>query len=455
MNYLCNTYNADGYLSLYGCKVFVLYKRFKFPVLLEAAFEITASPTSAPKIFIPRLDGFHIGMVDQSSTKPASGLYTCISCQVAFDSAEIQRIHYRSDWHRYNLKRKVADLPPVTADQFQQKTQAQKTAEAREIQTKDEFNGYCNACRKSFGTQNAYTNHLQSRKHKEAASKNQNGPLKPIMKAPESTESSSPDVDMIITDETTEEELLAKIDEKIKTAQRLEETDCLFCSHKSDTFEDNIEHMTAIHSFFIPDIEYLVDLRGLIKYLGEKISVGNVCLYCNGKGRGYRSLEAVRAHMTDKGHCMIAYEDDDDAAELVDFYDFSSSYPQLGEGEDIDAELSTLTQSLQLAEDDMSLVLPSGAVVGHRHLKRYYDQRLKPEETRDSVLINKLIGQYSDAQFESLRSSGHRSRLMITDGQKATRTTEAFKDKRTHEDYKTRVGIQTNKLQKYFRAQII
>jgi pre-60S factor REI1 len=68
--------------------------------------------------------------------------------------------------------------------------------------------------------------------------------------------------------------------------------------------------------------------------------------------------------------------------DIVDFYDFSSSYPQGVDGEqvDIDAELTELTNQLQLDDDEMSLVLPSGAVVGHRHMKRYYDQRLKPEE---------------------------------------------------------------------------
>lgn len=67
---------------------------------------------------------------------------------------------------------------------------------------------------------------------------------------------------------------------------------------------------------------------------------------------------------------------------MVDFYDFSSSYPQI-EGEenvDIDAELENLTASLTLADDEMSLVLPNGSVVGHRAMKRYYDQKLKPEE---------------------------------------------------------------------------
>jgi len=41
-------------------------------------------------------------------------------------AAELQKEHYKSDWHRYNLKRKVADLPPVTAENFQQRVLAQK-----------------------------------------------------------------------------------------------------------------------------------------------------------------------------------------------------------------------------------------------------------------------------------------------------------------------------------------
>lgn len=72
---------------------------------------------------------------------------------------------------------------------------------------------------------------------------------------------------------------------------------------------------------------------------------------------------------------------------MVDFYDFSSSYPQI-EGEenvDIDAELENLTASLTLADDEMSLVLPNGSVVGHRAMKRYYDQKLKPEEVSSLV----------------------------------------------------------------------
>lgn len=46
-------------------------------------------------------------------------------------------------------------------------------------------------------------------------------------------------------------------------------TDCLFCPHHSSCLMKNVAHMTKIHSFFIPDIEYLSDLKGLIRYLGK------------------------------------------------------------------------------------------------------------------------------------------------------------------------------------------
>lgn len=61
--------------------------------------------------------------------------------------------------------------------------------------------------------------------------------------------------------------------------------------------EENLAHMTDKHSFFIPDVEFLVDLRGLVDYLGQKVAVENMCLYCNGKGRSFHSIDSVRDHM--------------------------------------------------------------------------------------------------------------------------------------------------------------
>jgi pre-60S factor REI1 len=39
-------------------------------------------------------------------------------------------------------------------------------------------------------------------------------------------------------------------------------------------------------------------MTGMLEYLGAKVGVGKVCLYCNGKIKArYSSIEAVRLHM--------------------------------------------------------------------------------------------------------------------------------------------------------------
>ena len=52
--------------------------------------------------------------------------FTCITCRVSFSDAEMQRSHYKTDWHRYNLKRKVAQMPPVTAEVFFERVMSQR-----------------------------------------------------------------------------------------------------------------------------------------------------------------------------------------------------------------------------------------------------------------------------------------------------------------------------------------
>jgi len=95
--------------------------------------------------------------------------YTCITCTVGFQNAELQRDHYKTDWHRYNLKRKVASLPPVTKADFDGRLakHAADQAKANRINSND----YCVACSKNFATNKAYDNHIKSKKHVEAAKK--------------------------------------------------------------------------------------------------------------------------------------------------------------------------------------------------------------------------------------------------------------------------------------------
>lgn len=99
-----------------------------------------------------------------TSINPTTDLFTCITCRVGFKDGELQRLHYKTDWHRYNLKRKVAELPPVTAEDFQSRVYIQRSADEFE---KSDKSVYCGPCRKSFGNKNAFDNHLNSKKHRE------------------------------------------------------------------------------------------------------------------------------------------------------------------------------------------------------------------------------------------------------------------------------------------------
>ena len=95
---------------------------------------------------------------------------TCMSCRVAFRDLEVQRQHYKSDWHRYILKRKAADLPPVTVEDFQKRVIAQRTKADEDNQSQ---NLTCQLCRKNFHTQNQYDNNLLSKTHKASLKKSQ------------------------------------------------------------------------------------------------------------------------------------------------------------------------------------------------------------------------------------------------------------------------------------------
>ncbi len=89
----------------------------------------------------------------------------------------------------------------------------------------------------------------------------------------------------------TEEDL---IEERLRTAKPIPVNESLFDGKVSSNMENNLEYMRRQFSFFIPEIENLVDLDGFLAYLGEKVGIGYTCLYCN---KSHQSLVAVRSHM--------------------------------------------------------------------------------------------------------------------------------------------------------------
>lgn len=245
--------------------------------------------------------------------------FTCITCRVAFHDAEGQRTHYKTDWHRYNLKRKVADLPPVTVEEFNRRVVTQRVQDELSAQ---EVSIQCNICRKSFTNQKAMDNHLNSNKHKlKLKELSQEGSIidgesiqstriKSGSSAQSSVQSSvkedlSRDNDAMDTDSEIEEVDSDEWEDDWKDEDNpIFNNDCLFCSHHSSNMLKNLKHMSIAHSFFLPDAEFLVNPQGLLMYLGEKVCQGFICLWCNDSGRAFHSASAAKQHMLDKGNWL-------------------------------------------------------------------------------------------------------------------------------------------------------
>lgn len=321
---------------------------------------------------------------------------------------------------------------------------------------------------KTYTTENAYRSHINSKKHKEnevkllkaRASASSQQITEETQSEVQPTETVEPSslatitekltvVTLTVDAEASEAEVNQTIDEKIAAARsKLQPTQCLFCADSSTSLEDNLTHMSSVHSFFVPDADYLVNITGLIAYLGEKIAVGNVCIYCNGRGREFRTLDAVRKHMVDKVHCKIAYDTESDRLEISDYYDFSSSYPDarrrkkskkvkvqdMDEDDSVEMEDDGWEDDDEVDDDDVDevvqndekeesdeesdeapdnqitygdshyeLVLPSGARIGHRSMRRYYAQSFRPIPTKPddpnsgAALVRRLIADRNSA----------------------------------------------------------
>ncbi|KAK8789800.1 hypothetical protein WA158_006580 [Blastocystis sp. Blastoise] len=309
---------------------------------------------------------------------------SCLSCRAVFQSMEERDQHFKLPWHSYNVKRKVHGLDPVSEQVYEER---QKQLDQLENKAKDSYTGYCDVCKKTFSNSNQLDNHMQSKKHKQAQHEKEErerrtGIVEPPKVFPKKTEKSelSPE-----NDDNAEEEEEEEKPTFIPEVFEPNSCRCLFCRKISDTTEDNLVHMMKYHSFIIPDPEYLEDLDGLLQYLGEKISRGCFCLYCN---RGFHDANSVRQHMLDASHSKIKYEEDDEVDEYAPFYDYS-------------------TQEDTLDEDSIGvsytgeLCLPDGRLVGHRSLFRYYKQKFDPQYDNRRIMENKLLLEYHELQNTS------------------------------------------------------
>ncbi|KAK9237407.1 C2H2 type zinc-finger-domain-containing protein [Lipomyces kononenkoae] len=320
-------------------------------------------------------------------------LFTCNGCGVGFPTPDMQRRHMKTDWHRYNLKRRVATLPPISAEIFAERVLQQMDATRK------------NEEKLSIGGGNKKTLRHHKAPSSVATLSVAGDDLDSVIED-ESIDLAGPSVEYVASNaargvdgEDEDEDIDSIIERKLRSAVKLPLSACIFCSAQNfRDVDDSLAHMQHDHGLFIPERNYLVDLKGLVEYLSEKVSIGNACLYCSFIGR---SLNSVRDHMIAKQHCKIPYDTEDDQLEISNFYDFSSSYPDDYEEEDDWDDVASGDESpdddgstvqvaggqrqrrtetnLVLDPTGLELSLPLSRLrIGHRSLARYYRQSLRP-----------------------------------------------------------------------------
>ncbi|GAV77891.1 LOW QUALITY PROTEIN: zf-C2H2_2 domain-containing protein/zf-met domain-containing protein [Cephalotus follicularis] len=378
---------------------------------------------------------------------------TCNACNKEFNDDGDQKLHYKSDWHRYNLKRKVAGVPGVTEALFLTRQAALAQEKNKGSDTPMLYS--CGLCGKGYRSSKAHAQHLQSRSHIiRAASQgtdsreNDKAIVKPLPRRVVDEPSPRRDINNEESEESEdeweeidpEEELVGEAaksisdnvavasshdymddddDKDYEFEEELDPACCFMCDLKHDTLESCMVHMHKNHGFFIPDVEYLKDPKGLLTYLGLKVKRDFMCLYCNDRCHPFNSLEAVRKHMAAKGHCKVHYGDggDEEEAELEEFYDYRSSYmdedgKQLVASGDM-GNIVELVGGSELIIRKISEAGISTRTLGCREYLRYYRQKPRPSLTNGTAITAALASRYRSMGLATVQSREQMVRMKV------------------------------------------
>ncbi|KAK2961298.1 putative Cytoplasmic 60S subunit biogenesis factor [Blattamonas nauphoetae] len=378
----------------------------------------------------------------------ATPSFTCLTCHIRFPDSASQKSHFSTPWHRENLRRKVAGDGPLSPEEFDAVSEVKPVQDLLELKN-------CSICSKEYSSHKALVQHCKSKNHIYKAEVKEMDPtlgipelqsytiLDTSEKRPKKQEKPSKSSPTEIEAEPSKEEPENEQEEEEDEFEfEFDPGKCLFCNKQSKDLQKNILHMVESHSFVIDEIEYVVDIQGLIDYLSDSIFVDHRCIAC---ARQFPSSEAVQHHMCAKSHCYFVYDsgkdehdgddsdDEDDDNYLFLFYDFSSTYPteqpddadqpiphdilkqtrkiikalgedaiavedQLGinpvpragpskEGDD------SSTRPVGVTEFD-ELVLSDGTQIGNRTLMKFYRKGPERRRVTNDIIVRQLMKQY-------------------------------------------------------------
>lgn len=371
----------------------------------------------------------------------------------------------KTEWHRYNLKRKVAQLPSISSETFAEKILSSKLRNSNDQDHEDEYGFYVatrkrknNSRKQSKTTLRAISDQrgrAQTYHHTLGTAERSASPalsvasefsqfsigddqesfveIGPVSTGSElnfSESSEFTDSGHELEDPISDEELNSSF-LKPSLVQEASDISCLYCGVNNHDIESNIKHMYKHHGLYIPERSYLVDIRGLLEYLGDAVSRFE-CLVCGFHGK---NLVSIRQHLHSKGHCKLPYESKEEKEQVAHYYDFMENQedksennardhkttekhvdfdklePSTGSESDEntsmnlhpsgEAEQTTgINDNYTLVTIDSSgveLTTPVGSRIGHRSMHRYYRQNIplaltvRDEGRRTQAMVDRRL----------------------------------------------------------------
>ena len=344
----------------------------------------------------------------------------------------------KTDWHRYNLKRRIANLPSISSSLYAEKVLSGHLKTDEYNENEDENGFYVTKRKQKQNTRAFQVNGSKSRqvlslRVEEAGRGRQKTLVSPGQRevqvrstspaasvASELSEFSlgstdqghelsewdsrnsaiselshpalsysrafdSDDADLVVCsdDITFAEETSLKVE-----ASNISLTTCFYCGVSNGEIESNIKHMFKKHGLYIPERSYLIDIEGLLSYLRDFL-VQNKCIVCGYSGR---SIQGLRQHMNSKGHCRIPYETKQERQLLARFYDFSFSDPT-SDGQDTAKSNKTVVFA-----DENNTTVSEGDEMGSEN--HYYHQQGEEEEEEEDNLED-INSNYALVQIDS------------------------------------------------------
>lgn len=186
----------------------------------------------------------------------------CMTAGSVFTTKHALMEHYKSDFHLFNLKRRVAGLPPVTREWFETK-KAQIAANAKQSSGQQIWMDPLS--KKKFQSEATYEAFIHSKKY-QSLLKKASLTRPPPPHITEASQRESPTIQIALDIFV----LLEREENKNEDEEDSEAWDLcmsLFDNVMSESFEANVEYMFKKFGFFFPNSEFLIDAKGLLQYL--------------------------------------------------------------------------------------------------------------------------------------------------------------------------------------------